>query len=125
MRSGLRSASMGCCAASTDAAPTPHVSNARRFIRTRDQARRRSSPRLRAFSSGLEDVAVEDRRDTQVRHIDQLRDIEIDGHAYHRIGLFACQPLLLVALRAAILVNKGCVLALTDKASDAVDTLTS
>jgi hypothetical protein len=48
----------------------------------------RSSPRPRAFSSGLEDVAVEDRRDTQVRHIDQLRDVEIDGgkrrrHAQH------------------------------------------
>ena len=32
-----------------------------------------------------EDIAVKDRRDAEVRYIDQLRDIEIDGHANHRI----------------------------------------
>ena len=60
-----------------------------------DQARRRSPPRLRVFLLRLEDVAIEDRRDTQVRYVDQLRDVEIDGHAYHRIGLFAAQAFLL------------------------------
>ena len=78
-----------------------------------DQARRRSPPRLRVFLLRLEDVAIEDRRDTQVRYVDQLRDVEIDGHAYHRIGLFAAQPfsltrksiMLSVALRAARLTS--------------------
>src|SRR5262249_43627289 len=59
------------------------------------QARRRSPPRLRVFLLRLEDVAVEDRRDTQVRYVDQLRDVEVNGYAYHRIGLFAAQALLL------------------------------
>jgi Transposase len=39
------------------------------------QARRRSPPRLRVFPLRFEDV----RCDTQVRHVHQLRDVEIDG----------------------------------------------
>src|SRR5215472_16409781 len=112
MRSGLRSANAGRKTASTPAAP-PNANNARRFIRTRsrgsdlagaelfgkpiptfpDHALGSSAAAIAAAPARLrlplEDVAVEDRRDTEIRHINQLRDIEIDGYADDRISLFA------------------------------------
>src|ERR1700688_1549518 len=110
MRSGFRSASSSlnesrpsCASAVTTrdgrrpprtnaAAPALNISNARRFILAgieRDGDAAAPSHRLLRH----EYVAVQDRRDTEVRHIDQLRDVEIDGHAHQYVGLLATQPL--------------------------------
>jgi hypothetical protein len=39
----------------------------------------------------LEDIAIEDRRNAKVRHVDQLRDIQVDGDAHQRVGLLDWQ----------------------------------
>src|SRR5215471_13433475 len=41
----------------------------------------------------LEYVAVQDRCDTQVRDIDELCDVEIDGYAHQYVGLLAAKTL--------------------------------
>src|SRR6516165_430576 len=95
MRSGLRSASADRRPAKTHAAaPAPNASNARRFIPLKPSAATIAAAPAHS-PSRLEDVAVEDRRDTEVGHVDQLRDIEVDRDADNRVSLFAAQPLLL------------------------------
>src|SRR5215472_14304261 len=110
MRSGLRSANRmpserqsaasrpcaktanahRCPAKAQAAAPAPNVSNARRFIPEKTGAR--LPPRFSFVLLRLEDVAVEDRRDTEIRYIDQLRDVEINGHAGQHVSLLAAEP---------------------------------
>src|SRR6516164_7140760 len=105
MRSGLRSASRipseprsartsppktanagRCPAKAQAAAPAPDVSNARRFIPEKTERGGRP-PRSSLVLLRLEDVAVEDRRDTEIRYIDQLRNVEINGHAGQHVSL--------------------------------------
>ena len=37
----------------------------------------------------LEDVQRQEGRDHEVRHVDELADLEVDGHAADRVGLLA------------------------------------
>src|SRR5580658_9377349 len=73
--------------------PHPHSTSATRAVSyLPGSSAAAMTPRLRILLLRHEYVAVKDRRHTEVRHIDQLRDIEINGHAHQYVGLLPAQP---------------------------------